>query len=116
MIARINSHLKNLKMRWKMLVMVLPLVIVPIFLVGGVTGYIANHHAYLGITRTSKDDLEHMTSFTLDLLQAHHQQFQVYKQDKERIFRQELAALASLSYNLVEAHYRQAIAGKTSLE
>jgi two-component system NtrC family sensor kinase len=56
-----------------------------------------------------------MTSFTLDLLQAHHQQFQVYKQDKERIFRQELAALAALSYNLVEAHYRQAIAGKTSL-
>jgi two-component system NtrC family sensor kinase len=53
-----------------------------------------------------------MTSFTMDLLQSHHQQFQVYKQDKERIFRQELAALASLSYNLVEAQYRQAAGGK----
>lgn len=109
-----NPFLKKLKLRWKMLVMVLPLVIIPIFLVGGVTGYIANHHAYLGITRTSKDDLEHMTSFTLDLLQSHHQQFQVYKQDKERIFKQELAALASLSYNLVETHHRQAVGGKMS--
>jgi len=109
---RLNLLLKKLKLRWKMLVMVLPLVIIPILLVGGVTGYIANHHAYLGITRTSKDDLEHMTSFTLDLLQSHHQQFQVYKQDKERIFRQELAALVSLSYNLVEAQYRQSAGGK----
>jgi two-component system, NtrC family, sensor kinase len=111
---RVNPLLRKLKLRWKMLVMVLPLVIVPIFLVGGVTGYIANHQAYLGIAKTSMDDLEHMSSFTLDLLQSHHQQFQVYKQDKERIFRQELAALASLSYNMVEAQYRQAAAGKIS--
>jgi two-component system NtrC family sensor kinase len=92
--------------------MVLPLVIIPILFVGGVTGYISNRHAYLGITQTSKDDLEHMSSFTIDLLQSHHQQFQVYKQDKERIFRQELASLASLSYNLVEAQYRQFSTGK----
>lgn len=108
-----NSLLRRLKLRWKMLVMVLPLVIVPIILVGGVAGYIANHHAYLGITQTSKDDLAHMSSFTMDLLQSHHQQFQVYKQDKARIFRQELAALATLSYNLVEAQYRQFEAGRT---
>ncbi len=114
MTAKFNYFMKKLKLRWKMLVMVLPVVIIPIFIVGGVTGYIANHNAYLGITRTSMDDLEHMSSFTLDLLQSHHQQFQVYKQDKERIFRQELAALASLSYNLVEAHYRQAASGKIS--
>lgn len=113
MIGIINSLLKKLRLRWKMLAMVLPLVIVPILLVGGITGYIANYHAYLGITQTSKDDLEHMTSFTIDLLQAHHQQFQVYKQDKERIFRQELAALATLSYNLVEAQYRQFASGRT---
>ena len=113
MIGSINSFLKKLKLRWKMLAMVLPLVIIPILLVGGVTGYIANYHAYLGITQTSKDDLEHMTSFTIDLLQAHHQQFQVYKKDKERIFRQEMAALATLSYNLVEAQYRQFAAGRT---
>jgi len=111
MINSLNLLLNKLKLRWKILVMVLPLVIIPILVVGGVTGYIANHHAYLGITQTSKDDLAHMSSFTIDLLQAHHQQFQVYKQDKERIFRQELAALAALSYNLVEAQYKQFSAG-----
>ena len=116
MFAVINLYLRKLKLRWKMLVMVLPLVIVPIIIVGGVTGYVANHHAYLGITRTSKDDLEHMASFTIDLLQSHHQQFQVYKDDKERIFRQELAALASLSYNMVEAQYRQAASGRITKE
>ncbi|NJD91541.1 MAG: HAMP domain-containing protein [Geobacter sp.] len=116
MFAGINLNLRKLKLRWKMLVMVLPLVIMPIIIVGGVTGYVANHHAYLGITRTSKDDLEHMASFTIDLLQSHHQQFQVYKDDKERIFRQELAALASLSYNMVEAQYRQAASGRITKE
>lgn len=116
MFAEINLYLRKLKLRWKMLVMFLPLVIVPLIIVGGVTGYVANHHAYLGITRTSKDDLEHMASFTVDLLQSHHQQFQVYKDDKARIFRQELAALASLSYNMVETQYRQAASGRISKE
>jgi two-component system NtrC family sensor kinase len=108
-----KAFFNSLRLRWKMLTMVLPLVLIPILLVGGVTGYIANYHAYLGITQTSKDDLEHMASFTIDLLQSHHQQFQVYKQDKERIFRQEMAALSTLSYNLVEAQYRQFAAGRT---
>lgn len=112
MVSFLNSLFKKLRLRWKMLVMVLPLVIIPILLVGGVTGYIANHHAYLGITQASKNDLEHMSSFTIDLLQSHHQQFQVYKQDRERIFRQELAVLATLSYNMVEAQYRQFTAGR----
>jgi two-component system NtrC family sensor kinase len=105
-----------MKLRWKMLAMVLPLVIIPIFLVGGVIGYISNRQAYLGITQTSKDDLEHMTSFTIDLLQSHHQQFQVYKKDKERVFRQELATLANLSYNIVENQYRQSVSGRIDRE
>jgi two-component system NtrC family sensor kinase len=106
------SVLKSLKLRWKMLAMVLPIVIVPIFVVGTVIGYISNHHAYLGITQTSKDDLAHMSGFTLDLLQSHHQQFQVYKEDKARVYRQELALLVDLSYKLVEAQYRQAAEGR----
>jgi len=109
----IKSMLNGLKLRWKMLVMVLPIVIIPILVVGLVIGYISNHHAYLGITQTSKDDLAHMSSFTIDLLQSHHQQFQVYKQDKARIFRQELAVLVDLSYKIVESQYRQARDGRT---
>ncbi len=110
----ITSLFTNMKLRWKMLAMVLPIVIIPIFVVGTVIGYISNHHAYLGITQTSKDDLAHMSGFTLDLLQSHHQQFQVYKEDKERVFRQELAVLVNLSYRLVEAQYRQAREGRST--
>ena len=107
--------MNNLKLRWKMLVVVLPLVIIPIFIVGGVIGYISYRQAYLGITQTSKDDLEHMTSFALDLFNSHYQQFQVYKQDKAKSFNQELATLANLSYNIVEAEHRQYASGRVDL-
>lgn len=76
--------------------MVLPLVIVPIVVVAGVVGYIANRQAYLGITQTSKDDLQHMASFTSDLLNSHYQQFQVYRQDRIKILNLELSTLANL--------------------
>ena len=79
----LSKFMKNLKLRWKLMVVVLPLVIIPIFIVGGVIGYISTRQAYLGITQTSKDDLQHMAQFTTDLLNSHYQQFQVYKQDKQ---------------------------------
>jgi len=105
----------NLKLRWKMLVVVLPLVLVPIFVVGSVVGYIASRQAYLGITQTSKDDLTHLADFTLDLLNSHYQQFQVYKQDKQKIFIQDLGALANIAYNLVETEHRLHRSGRISL-
>src|SRR5512146_1207016 len=101
------GFMNNLQLRWKMLLVVMPLVILPIFIVGGVIGYISTRQAYLGITQTSKDDLEHMTNFTIDLLNSHRQQFQVYKQDKQQVFRMELATLTNLAYNLVESQHRQ---------
>lgn len=73
--------LNNMKLRWKLLALVLPLVILPIIVVAGVIGYIANHQAYLGVTQASKDDLQHMASFTIDLLDSHHRQFRDYQQD-----------------------------------
>ncbi|RII26797.1 MAG: histidine kinase [Geobacter sp.] len=105
----------NLKLRWKLLVVVLPLVIIPIFVVGGVIGYISTRQAYLGITHTSKDDLSHMADFTIDLLNSHYQQFQVYKQDKQRSFNLELATLTKLAYNVVEAENRQYRSGRIDL-
>jgi two-component system NtrC family sensor kinase len=77
------KFVNNLKLRSKMLVMVLPLVIVPIIIVGGVVGYLSVRQAYLGITQTSKDDLVHMANFAIDLHNSPYQQFQVYKQDKQ---------------------------------
>jgi two-component system NtrC family sensor kinase len=112
--TRILSFLSRLSLRWKLLGVVLPLIIIPVL--GSITGYIANQQAYLGITQTSKDDLEHMTSFTIDLLNAHYQQFQVYKQDKEKSLRLELATLTSLAYNLVESEYAQQASGRQSRE
>jgi two-component system NtrC family sensor kinase len=107
--------MNKLKLRWKMLVVVLPLVVLPIFVVGGVIGYISYRQAYLGITQTSKDDLEHMTSFTLDLLNSHYQQFQVYKHDKAQSFHMQLATLTNLSYNIVESQNREYKSGKIDL-
>jgi len=109
------KFLDNLRLRWKMLVVVMPLVIVPIVFVGAIVGTIASRQAYLGITRTSMDDLQHMATFTTDLLNAHHQQFQVYKRDKQKTLNLELATLVNLSYNLVEAEHRQHTSGRLRL-
>ncbi len=71
---------ERMKLRSKLLLLVLPLVIVPIVVVALVTGFIANQQAYLGVTQTSKDDLQHMADFTIDLLRSYDQQFQDYRQ------------------------------------
>ena len=110
------KFMDNLRLRWKMLVVVLPLVIIPLVLVGTIVGTIASRQAYLGITKISKDDLQHMATFTIDLLNAHHQQFQVYKQDKQKTLNLELATLVNLSNNLVESEHRQYRSGRISLE
>lgn len=102
-----KSILNKLKLRGKLLTLVLPLVIIPIFVVAGVIGYIANEQAYRGITKTSKDDLQHLSAFCIDLLNSHHQQFQVYKLDKVRNLNNELATLTALSYNLVATEQNQ---------
>lgn len=99
--------LNRLKLRWKLLALVLPLVIVPIVVIGLVVGYIANRQAYLGVTKASKNDLEHISIFTKDLLNAHYQQFEVYKQERLKNLNSELATLTNLSYNLVESEYKQ---------
>jgi two-component system NtrC family sensor kinase len=105
----------NLQIRWKMLVVVLPLVLVPLFVVGTVVGWIAYRQAQLGITKASMDDLDHLAHFTVDLLDAHHRQFQVYQEDKKQTIQKELATLANLAYGLVETQYRQQQNGRIDL-
>ena len=102
----------DLKLRWKLLIVVLPLATVPALLVGAVVGYIATKQAYRGITQTSKDDLEHMARFTMDLLDAHYRQFEVYQEDKRQALDRELATLVNLAYNLAESEERQRRAGR----
>jgi two-component system NtrC family sensor kinase len=100
------KFVNNLKIRWKMTVVVLPLVLIPIFVVGTVVGWIAYRQAHLGITQTSMDDLDHLATFTIDLLDSHNQQFQVYRADKKAATEQELSSLTNFAYGVVEAQDR----------
>lgn len=111
-----THFLKSLKLRWKLLTLVLPLVIIPIVVVAGVIGYIANRQAYISITKTSRDDLQHSASFTIDLLNSHYQQFQVYKQDRINNFNKELATLTNLAYSLIGNENSQYKNGRVDLE
>jgi two-component system NtrC family sensor kinase len=97
------KFVNNLKIRWKMTVVVLPLVLIPIFVVGTVVGWIAYRQAHLGITQTSMDDLDHLAAFTIDLLDSHNQQFQVYHADKKATTEQELSSLTNFAYSMVES-------------
>lgn len=110
------SLFRNLKIRWKMVVIILPLVVLPIFLIGGLIGYIATNQAYVGLTEASKADLDHMASFTLDLLDGHHRQFEVYREDKKKIIRQEMKSLVDLAYTLINEQQRQYDSGNINLK
>src|SRR5512134_906379 len=79
--------MKNLKIKWKILLLVLPLVVIPIIAVGNIIGYVANRQAYRGITETSKADLDHMTRFTIDLLSTYHEHFGPYREDEKDDFK-----------------------------
>jgi two-component system NtrC family sensor kinase len=94
----VTNFLKNLKLRWKLLSLVLPLVIVPILIVAAMIGYIANHQAYLGVTQASKDDLQHMVFFTIDLLDSHNQHYQngVHNKAASATGNEEAGAFAAL--------------------
>ncbi len=110
------TFFNNLKIRWKMLVIILPLLVIPIFLLGGTIGYIATTQAYRGIIDASKADLDHMASFTLDLLDGHHRQFEVYREDKKKTVRQEMKTLVDLAYTLINEQQHQYELGNISLE
>lgn len=90
----IKPYLRMMKLRSKLLLLVLPLVVVPIIVVALITGFIANQKAYLGITQTSKDDLQHMAEFTIDLLRSYDKQYQDYREEISGSLENELASAA----------------------
>ena len=104
------SFFDKLKLRSKLLLLVLPLVVIPIIVVALVTGFIANQQAYLGITQTSKDDLQHMAEFTIDLLRSHDKQFQDYRQSITGDLETELA---SASFAALKEKIKNKRVGKT---
>lgn len=106
----LNYLHKHLKLRSKLLLLVLPLVITPIIVVALITGFIANQKAYLGITQTSKDDLQHMAEFTIDLLKSYDKQYQDYRQDISGDLETELASIA---FNDLKQKIKNKRVGKT---
>ncbi|MDT8440509.1 MAG: cache domain-containing protein [Desulfuromonadales bacterium] len=110
------KFVNDLQLRWKMMVVVLPLVLVPIMVVGLVIGWISYRQAHLGITEVAMNDLDHLAHFTIDLLDAHHQQFQTYRADQKETTRADLETLTNLAYGMVEAQHAQHRHGTISLE
>lgn len=110
------SIISRMKIRWKMLTIILPLVVIPIFLLGAIIGFIATEQAYQGLTDASKADLDHMASFTLDLLDGHYRQFEVYRKDKKKIVQEEMKTLVNLASTLINDQQRLLKAGKIDLK
>ena len=116
MVRIFSRFLNRMKIRWKMLVIILPLIIVPIFLLGAIIGYVATRQAYEGLTQVSRADLDHMASFTLDLLENHHRQFEVYRDDKKKIVEQEMKSLVELAFGVINEQQRRQRIGQIDLE
>lgn len=109
------KFVNRLSIRAKMLVVVLPLVVLPLILAGGLIGYVSVRQAYQGLTAASKADLDHMASFTLDLLDTHYRQYEVYQNERKRVVEQEMAALVNLAYSLVAFEQKQLRNGEIDL-
>jgi len=109
------KFVNRLSIRAKMLVVVLPLVVLPLILAGGLIGVVAVHQAYQGLTSASKADLDHMADFTLDLLDAHYRQYEVYQDERKRVVQQEMAALVNLAHSLVATAQTQLQKGEINL-
>jgi len=111
------SHLfKNLRIRYKILAVVLPMVLIPLLLMGGIIGYSSSKLAREGINQASKNDLDHMAIFTRHMLEAHHSQFQVYQQQREEDFITELKTLVQIADNIVNAEHKLQQSGKITLQ
>lgn len=99
--------IKHLKLRWKLLFMIVPLVLLPMVLSTIIIGSVAIKQIYQEVTKANKADLEHMSVFTLDLLEGYHQQLEFHALEAQNERRRKLTDLTELALQLVESHYRQ---------
>ncbi len=108
--------IKHLKLRWKLLVMIVPLVLAPMILSTIIIGSVAINQIYQEVTKANKADLEHMSVFTLDLLKSYHQQREFSREEMRAERRYKLSDLTELAFRLVESQYRQSADGILSEE
>ncbi len=107
---------RYMQLRWKLLIMVMPLVLIPLLIVAFFIGNISTGLAFDGITSVSRQDLEHMSDFTVDLIDGHYRQYEVYQQEREKAVQEKLKDIVDLAYNLVETHQGQFLAEKLPLK
>ncbi|MBN2646070.1 MAG: cache domain-containing protein [Desulfuromonadaceae bacterium] len=108
------AFLNDLKLRWKLMVVVLPLVMVPLVVVGVIVGYSSSDLARQSINQVSRGDLQHMAVFTRHLLESHYQQFQVYQQERKNDFEKELKNLLRIAEDMVMEEQRLVEKGEIS--
>ena len=108
--------IKHLKLRWKLLVMIVPLVLAPMILSTIIIGSVSINQIYQEVTKANKADLEHMSVFTLDLLKSYHQQHEFSKVEMRDERRHKLGDLTELAFRLVESQYLQSVDGLMSEE
>ncbi|MEE4167154.1 MAG: cache domain-containing protein [Desulfocapsaceae bacterium] len=99
--------IRHLKLRWKLLVMIVPLVLVPMILSTIIIGFVAIKQIYQEVAKANKADLEHMSVFTLDLLAGYHQQREFSRKKMQAERRHKLGDLTELAFRLVESQYLQ---------
>lgn len=107
---------KHLKLRWKLLIMIVPLVLVPMVLSTIIIGSVAIKQIYQEVTIANKADLEHMSVFTHDLLKGYHQQLEFHNVEMQTERRRKLGDLTELALRLVESQYHQFADGILSEE
>jgi two-component system NtrC family sensor kinase len=108
--------IKHLKLRWKLLIMIVPLVLVPMVLSTIIIGSVAIKQIYQEVAKANKADLEHMSVFTLDLLKGYHQQLEFHNSELQTERRRKLGDLTELAWRLVESQYRHFADGIMSEE
>jgi two-component system, NtrC family, sensor kinase len=113
---RLMKWFRQLQLRWKLLILIMSLSIIPLLLVAVVVANIAISLAYEGITKASNNDLEHMSEFTLDLLEGHYQQFEVYRQEKDQAIRLKLNELIAFSHDIIVNEHNEYLYGHVTLE
>lgn len=101
----------GLKLRWKLMLMILPLALLPMVVATAIIGSVSIRQIYREVDQANRADLEHMNTFTLDLIDAYYRLQQLHQDQLLQRRREGLGDLAALAYRLVDSHYLQVADG-----
>jgi len=91
--------------------MIMPLVLIPMIVVTIIIGFVSINQIYQEVSKANKADLEHISSFTIDLLDGYYKQLQFHEQELRKEHRRKLRDLVGIAARLVNTHYQQSLGG-----